>query len=182
MLVSLLFGSHDHDSDVSHDVDAHVDADADHGDAGAHEAHLWLPFLSLRFWTYFIGTFGFTGLLLTKFTDVPEPLLSWMAAGTGFATGLAVAILMRFARRMESDSGTRTKDLMGQTGRVIVGMRPGHEGKIRCMVKGDIIEFLALPEADETIDAGKEVVIVSVENDRAKVMPLDALSSEVVQA
>ena len=179
LLVSLLFGGH-HGGDGGHDLDAHNDVDLHHEldhdhDHGGHEGHIWLPFLSLRFWTYFMATFGGCGLLLTKYTSIPEPGVSWMSAGSGFAVGLCVAILMRLARRMETSSEASTKDLLGKTAQVLVAIRPGQEGKVRTTIKGDTIEFLALPHESQVLEPGIEVVIVSVENDRVHVVPVAGL-------
>ena len=85
----------DIDADIDVDVDADIDVDADHsiadivhagGDA-AHDA-LWLPFFSLRFWTFSLASFGLTGTLLQLLIGVtavvlPASLVTGMAVGTG---------------------------------------------------------------------------------------------------
>ncbi len=78
VLLSAFGGSHDdfdHDADFDSDagfesdagLDADFGADADHGELV--HADVWLPFLSMRFWTYFLTFFGVTGMLLDELFD-----------------------------------------------------------------------------------------------------------------
>ena len=54
----------DHDADVDSELDA--DADADHDvDNDAADLRLWLPFLSMRFYTFLSFAFGLSGTLMT---------------------------------------------------------------------------------------------------------------------
>lgn len=151
------FGDHDGDFSTDHD------GDVDHADT-------WIPFFSLRFWTYFLAGFGLTGLLLEKVANVTSPTSTIIAASTGFIAGLAVSYVLRLAMKSEADSSTKTHDLLGSTGKVVVAIRPGLPGKIRCQIKGEWVEMLALPEQGQTIEADEEVVVLTVENDRAHVV------------
>jgi len=171
VLISALFGHGDHDG-------AQGDLHFDHDHDGHFDTNLWIPFLSLRFWTYFLAVFGVCGLLLDNFTQTPEPSVALMSAGTGLVVGLAVAYLMRVARRMEADSSVRTEDFLGMTGTVTVAIRRGSMGKIRVNMKGDLIDLLAMPNEDEDLNIGEEAVIVTMENDRARVMSRTALLEE----
>lgn len=161
-------GGFDH-GDLDHDHDAHADA------------HLWIPFLSLRFWTYFFAAFGIVGLMLTRFVAVGEPATGIIAGGTGLVAGLLISALMRVARRMETDSSAKTQDFLGATGIVVVAIRPSSEGKIRVNIKGEIIELLAQPSEGETLEIGSEAVIITMENDRARVMSRASLLEETLE-
>jgi membrane protein implicated in regulation of membrane protease activity len=167
VLVTLVTGHGDHDADIGHH-DHDFDHEAGHGD-------VWLPFLSLRFWTYFLMVAGLTGILLTQFTDSIEPMTAVWSAVSGLSVGLVVSLLMRWAKNMQTDDATRTQDFLGREATVIVPIRPNLEGKVRLEVKGEIIELLALPYEDREITREENVVIVALENDRARVMPRDEL-------
>lgn len=171
MLLSAFF----HGDHGGHEADAGTDA---HFESGHADAHLWIPFLSLRFWTYFLGVFGILGLLLANFSDVPEPARAMTSVATGLGVGLLVAYLMRVAPRFEVDSSAKTEDFLGAIGRVVVAIRPGQEGKIRLNLKGDIIELLALPSNDESLEIGSDAIVVALENDRARVISRSELLEE----
>ena len=73
VLVSVFLGDSDTDADVAADIDvdadldlaAGADVDADGSlDVGLIDAlQAWLPFTSMRFWTFFAAFFGLTGSL-----------------------------------------------------------------------------------------------------------------------
>ncbi len=171
VLFSLFGGDHDHDFDT--------DADAD-VDVGGHDVghDIWLPFFSLRFYTYFFAGFGFTGLLLHYLTQTPPVVGAWMSAGVGLATGLVVSILMRLLKVSETTTTSTERDVLGKEGTVLVAIRGSDPGRIRCSVKGEIIDFLATAELPETIEVGAKVVVVAMENGRAQVVLRDSIFEE----
>ena len=102
IVASIVLG--DTDTDVDLDVDADVDLDVgldgdqdalivlkDPGDAVA-DAGIWLPFFSLRFWTFALAGFGASGLLLhllgcpASWRRGPRSasVVSWVRARPGF--------------------------------------------------------------------------------------------------
>lgn len=174
-------GDHEHggDADLGHDTDLGHDAEAGHegGHDGIHDGP-WIPFLSLRFWTYFIGIFGLTGLLLTLTRQSVEPATALLAAGTGFCSGLVAAALVRWLSTHEADSTARDSDLLGLRAKVTVSIRDQQIGRIRTTVKGELLDILATAEEPKALPEGSEVVIVGMENGRATVMPLDLLLEE----
>ncbi|MEQ1820940.1 MAG: NfeD family protein [Fimbriimonadaceae bacterium] len=159
-LASAFLGGHDHDGDVSHDHDHHGE-----GDAG-----MWLPFLSLRFWTYGLMVFGLCGWLLTIEGSNPAPSILMISIITGVVMGTAVSYLMRILKRMQVDSNTNSADLLGMSALVTVPIRSNLEGKVRATVKGDLLDFLARSNDEREFASGEEVVIVAVENDRVRVI------------
>lgn len=171
------------DGDVSADVSGEASSDGidhggDHGGGAFHE-HLWLPFISIRFWTYFAFVFGATGLLLSLFRASFEPLIAIMSAGSALGVGLLVAYLMRWIRANESDSTARLNDVLGLVGKVTVPIREGQMGRIRVNVKGDEIDYLALADRPGTFEEGEEIIVVGVEGNQARVVPKSDLYKEL---
>lgn len=165
-------GAHaDVGGDMSHDVGGH---DAGHSHDGGHDSDhdtgaVWLPFLSLRFWTYAVGTFGLIGTILSLTKASIEPMTLIIAASTGVFMGTVAAYLVRFLSRTESTSSVGDKDFLGAIAKVSVpiGALPG---KVRTTVKGDIIDMVALGENGETFGQGEEVMIVGIEGNSARVV------------
>ncbi|MFQ3676590.1 MAG: NfeD family protein [Fimbriimonadaceae bacterium] len=183
------FGGHGADADVGagDGIDGGVSGDGgtdgidhagDHGDGGFHE-HLWLPFFSIRFWTYFAFVFGASGLLLSLFRASAEPLTLILSMGAAVGMGLLVAYLMRWIRSNEADGSARLDDVLGRVGRVTVPIREGQTGRIRVNVKGDEIDYLALADQSGTFDEGEEVIVVGVEGNQARVVPKSELYKEL---
>lgn len=182
VLLSVLGAGHGHgdfatDHDISHDFGDHdlsVDHDLDHEGVGTamHASDTWIPFLSLRFWTYFSAVFGACGLLLTKLSDLGQAEIAIYSGAGGILTGLIVAYSVRLLKKSEAGGSTTEKDILGTTALVTVALKSGLPGKIRCTVKGDILDLLALPEGASDIPVGAEVVVVGMEGNNAKVMPL----------
>lgn len=165
VLLSLFGGDHDSDTDV------HVgDTDLDHG--------VWLPFFSLRFYTYFFAGFGATGLLIHYLTQT-NPVTGAIISGlVGLASGLIVAMLMRALRTTETTTSAKDKDVLGKEATVLVAIRGSNPGRIRCSVKGDIIDFLAVSDEPVDIESGEKVVVVAMDNGRAQVVSVGAIFEE----
>lgn len=163
VLLSLFGGDHEGDSD-SGDHD---------GDAG-----FWLPFFSLRFYTYFFAGFGTTGLLLKYLTKANPITAAIISGAVGVGSGLGVAILMRILRVTETTTSSKDKDVLGKEGTVLVAIRGSNPGRIRCTVKGDIIDFLATTEQPDSIEPGEKVVVVAMENGRAQVVSTNTIFGE----
>lgn len=192
IVMSLFGGDHDHGSDadhdftVDHDVDLGADAggdadvghDADASHDSGHGDGPWMLFFSLRFWTYLLGVFGVSGLLLTYLTDSREPVTALLSGATGFLSGVFAASLVGWLRKNEADSTAREHDFLGVRARVTVGIRDRQVGRIRATVKGELIDVLAVSEEPLALPEGSEVVIVGMDNGRATVMPLQALLEE----
>ncbi len=159
----------DHEFQLGHDlVEGH---DMASGHVAAREAAngRWMPFLSLRFWTYLFAGFGTSGLLLTVLAKTPEPVAAIVAALVGLACGFVVSWVMRLLRITESSSSAKQQDMLGKEAEVLVTIRGTTPGRIRLSVKGDLIDFLAVAPDGETIEPGASVVVLEVEGDRANV-------------
>jgi membrane protein implicated in regulation of membrane protease activity len=164
---------------AEHESDAHFEIGADHPEVNAdHDAGFWLPFFSLRFYTYFFATFGALGLLLHYFTNLGPVAGVWIAGSVGLVTGLGVAFIVRLLRITETTTSSKERDVLGKEGTVLVAIRGSNPGRIRCIVKGEIIDFLAYSEQPDPIEAGESVVVVAMENGRAQVVSRDSIFEE----
>lgn len=155
--------------------------DTDFDDIGGHEgihSDVYLPFLSLRFWTYFAACFGITGLLLTYFSSAGPMTVAIVAAVTGGVAGFATFAIMRRMRDAESDSGVKVEHLVGREGRVLVGVSPGNEGKIRVDVKGELVDLTAFTDEAFPLVPGDRALVVSIDNGRANVVSYTAMIEE----
>ena len=149
-----------------HSIDTHV---GDHG-----ESNVWIPFLSLRFWIYGLGSFGLSGLLLT-FAGVTNTFP--LAIGTGVITGLLITFITRFVlRKAETGSDVRMDKLLGQTGSVTVPIRAGIRGKIQVNRFDEVLEVFAIASNPSLeLMPGVAVIVVGVEGDTLEVIPRDEL-------
>ncbi len=170
LVLLTLFGHGDHGADAHHEIDAggHVGHDG-------HDGEAWLPFLSVRFWTYFALAFGGCGLLLSNFGSTREPTTALLALVPGLVTGLGVTYAVRFLRKQEVDSSVGEQDLLGVLAKVSVPIHDGQLGRVRCSVKGEILEILARAQEPLALEAGTEVAIVEMEGGTAIVVPKESI-------
>lgn len=161
-----LGGHHGHDGEIGHHDGVDHHGDSDHGIVGP-----WIPFFSLRFWTYFAAATGAVGLLLQTLTKTPELTTFGLSLAAGAIAGTLAFLTMRLIRTHESDSMTREADLMGRIAKVLVAIRGGELGRIRLENKGEILDLLAKSPTGATIEAGAEVVILDVDGSTMLVAP-----------
>lgn len=145
-----------HDLHAGHDGDAHAD--------------VWIPFFSLRFWTYLATGFGVTGLLLTWFSSISVGAGAALAGATGLVAGLGVSYAMHYLRSVDTSSTATERDIVGADAKVLVALKPGEVGKVRCNVKGELIDLIAFPDDDQPIEVGADVMIVGIDKDRVRVV------------
>jgi membrane protein implicated in regulation of membrane protease activity len=163
-LVGAFAGDHGHEH--SFGGDGHEighDHDSGHSD-------VWIPFFSVRFWTYFAMAFGLSGLLLSTVVKQTEPTVAILASSTALLLGLAVSYTVRALSRTEHTSTVTERDIVGIEGQVMVAIREGQLGRIRVTVKGEILDLLASSAEPKSIEAGDFVVIVDLDGDRVKVV------------
>jgi len=160
---SLLLGGHsEHDADDG-------SMPAGNGDPQGIES-LVLSILSVRFWTFFLPFFGLSGLLLLGFGLVESTVLvAILSALLGVFAGAFATWLVRVMRAESSDSAAKAGDLVGKTGRLLVGFEKGGTGKLRLDVKGASLDLTCISMGDEAIDVRDEVIVVEVEANRVKV-------------
>jgi len=166
------------------------DLEADHGEPGhvhlGHEdgslaevAHAgaprrpWLPFLSLRFWTFGAFFFGLTGLLLHEVAGVAEPTAMLVGLGAGVAGGTASAAIVRALRRPVG----RVEDperWVGTPAELMLPLTPGGLSKVRVRAgekDRELLVTLADPKG-ASLPKGTRVIVLAFDADgRARVAP-----------
>ena len=186
------------DKDLDTDFDGHV---ADHGHGPSHEAplsdaalaghpnesrhprrrfhfpkaRLFLPFTSLRFWTFGACFFGLTGVALTQLGQVGEPTAMLASLAIGLGSGTATAWLVRGLRQPVGAVGG-ARALVGQVGELVFALAPGQTSKLRLRVPGrPPREILAvLGDADtRTLPRDTRVVVLDLRDGKAVVEAAD---------
>jgi hypothetical protein len=154
----------------------HTAADVAHkaGEAAAKAGSadpLWLPFLSLRFWSFFAAVFGITGTALWLI-GLPDILSALITIPFGVGMGYAVSTLFMKLRTDQVSGETDLKRFVGQEARVMLPILPNDIGKI--VIKGSIgrVEMPARTHDGHPIAPGANVLIASVENGVADVTTL----------
>jgi hypothetical protein len=173
----------DADADADADFDAHADADFDaeadvgadaDGDADGHTdvgSTVWLPFLSLRFWTFALAFFGLTGSVMTGLSLLHSQFaILPLSIGMGLAAGTGVAYAMRRLSRQEVTSLVSRRDYSGMTARVLLPVSREQRGKIRLEVKGQLIDLPATTDEEAVFGRHDEVFVVEVEEHEAVVV------------
>lgn len=169
LLALSMLGGHDTDVDADFDADADIDADADADadfDGGGFDAIMaWLPFASLRFWTFFAAFFGLTGVIL----DIGELANPWVGLGiataVGYVCGASTTRLIRKLRSERVDSSLSRNDCIGETARVVLPVAQGDPGRVRLEIKGRVIELTADTEEESELAVGQRCVIYDVKSD-----------------
>jgi len=172
LVLASVFAHGDHDSHFGGDHFYGVD-----GHDGAH-SDVYIPFFSLRFWTYFLTFFGITGLALTNLTQLAPGLIPWLSGGTGLVAGLLVFFSMLALRRNEVDSNVSQEDLVGSEAKVLLSISEGKPGKIRCAIKGELLDLVAFTSEKLPIEVGARALVVGIQNGNAEVVSLTAMLEE----
>ncbi len=171
LLLSIFAGGdhelgHDADFDAGLDTDFEVDldGDADHGggfDFGGFDA--WLPVGSLRFWTFFSAFFGLVGTALTITGEMGFTMTLAPSIGVGYVSGVSAVRLLKKLTTETIGKVVSRDDLIGSTGRLMLPVDKGVEGKVRLNVGGRTIEHSAF--SDEKIEADSKILVISVHED-----------------
>jgi membrane protein implicated in regulation of membrane protease activity len=108
----------------------------------------------------FVSMFGVGGLLGTEVFDLDGGRASIVGLGFGIAGTLFVYFLFSALRRAEAPQAFSLSDLVGQRGRVTVGIRAGHPGSVLLTYGGATHELAA--SADVDISAGSTVTVTDL--------------------
>ncbi len=183
IVASIFMGSHDHSAGEL-DAHAHMELEADHDlgmdhDLAEHSQELaghdtWLPFLSLRFWTFGLAAFGLTGTLL-QLTGISSLVSALVSAPMGLLTGTAVAWLFHYLRKTTVGQALDLHSLRGEEARVILPISSEKTGKIRIMLEHQVLEIPATTSEGQLLEPGSRVLLVSVEDGKADVVRLRSL-------
>ena len=182
---SVIFGDTDGNADVG--LDGDIDADADLGigldpDAEALEilsdpsdavagAGTWLPFFSLRFWTFALAAFGTAGSLLHAMgvTGLLGAAVS-VVLGAGIGTGAAWTFRQLQMTQVSGNVGMR--DVRGSEATVLLTVGPNKMGKVRIMMDGQHVDLPAQTGCEDTMNRDEKALIVSVDDGVAQITPV----------
>ena len=142
---------------------------------------LWLPFFSLKFWTFGSCFFGLTGILLSNIsTNLSPTIIAIISIIVGILCGTIMAYILYTLKNRPANSLVRSDDLLGLSGIVEIPFDKNSKGKIQVNVKESMVAFTAFSEENKDFTRGEKVFIVGVENNRAWVVSEDwmARSSE----
>jgi len=190
LLVTVFFGA-DSDTD-GHDfghVDT-VDGNITTGDVGhLHGTHgaggdashppvmdIFFFLLSLRFWAFFTAFFGLTGvggsyLIGGGISTLVAAILM------GLIAGFSASYLFKYLSRGNVSSDVNLQDAVGQRADVTVPLGPGDPGKVRLVIKGQIVELKATCEEAEC-PMHAPVTITAYHDNAFTVAPLAAAGSK----
>ncbi len=144
-------------------VDADGDGVPDH-DGDADTSLL----LGARFWLFLALAFGIAGSLLTLFRLASPGATLGLAAGSGLASGLFAAAVIRALKRGQVSSIASAHEAIGKVGDVLVPCEKGRVGKVRLELRGQTVDLLAM--SNEPLPAGTRVVVEDLEGDIARVI------------
>jgi hypothetical protein len=151
-------------------VGADKAADPHHGDPASHAAG-WLPFVSLRFWTFGASTFGLTGGLVSLL-PVAEPVPAVLATAVGVAIGAVAASAFRWVGRDVVTSSPSLARFVGEQARVVVAVRPGRSGRVALLTDAGRFELPAVSADPAALEHGDTVLIADVRHGVADVTRL----------
>lgn len=174
--IMLLFGfGFDHadvgdlDTDMDTDMDMDVDAqDGFHGDLhhgetdGGEDSDPGLRLFTVRGLVAFFAVGGWTGLALSKYLN------AGLAVGLAFLAGAAalvgIALLFKYAFRLQDKGNLNVGNAIGKTGKVYIPI-PACEkgqGKITIMLQERLVELDAVTRAQQQIPTGTPVRVSAV--------------------
>ncbi|MEZ4323346.1 MAG: hypothetical protein R3F61_38130 [Myxococcota bacterium] len=185
-----LDGEVDLDVEADADVDVEAEADLDHAGpahldgfdkAGAGLADfIWIPLLSMRFWTFGSAAFGFTGTVLTL-GQLPWVLVLGLSMLFGSSIGTGAAYFFRALKKDSVSSHTTLKTYAGEDAQVLIPIGPDQRGKIAIDTPSGRVDMIATTRDAEPIARGSTVIVVSVRDGVADVSALDSPRAAHVQ-
>lgn len=138
---------------------------------------LWLPFFNLKFWTFGIGFFGLTGVLLSR---IQPPLLptniTIISLVIGLFCGIAISLVMRSLSYRQVNSLVRSNDLVGIIGIVEIPFDQNSKGKVKLTVKSSQLYLMAYTQESRLFAKGEEVLVVGMENNKLWVVGSDQMA------
>ncbi|MBD1915448.1 MULTISPECIES: OB-fold-containig protein [Cyanophyceae] len=174
------------DIDTDFNFDAEVSANIDDIDVGtqidqtltALRDRWWLPFLSLRFWTFALCFFGLTGLLITL---MQPSLVGWLGALIavlmGLFCGLVAALVLRSLGRQSVSSLIRPDELTGQIATVEIPFDTHSRGKVCLRLRDSTISFFAITQEERSFQRGDSVLVVGLEHNKLWVASAEGIDS-----
>jgi membrane protein implicated in regulation of membrane protease activity len=153
---SLLFGGDHHNGEVLHTHDVGAEG--------------WLPFGSMRFWTFLFFVFGLTGGLFTLTDSMSEWPAFLVSCVVGLITAAGATTALKQLSKRQVSSGVQQEDYIGVTARALLPMSSKKLGKIRVHLKGQTHDLQAIIEGNDEVQPKDEVMIVEINDEIAKVV------------
>lgn len=191
--IMLLFGfGFDHadvgdlDADMDTDMDMDVDAqDGFHGDLhhgetdGGEDSDPGLRLFTVRGLVAFFAVGGWTGLALSKYLN------AGLAVGLAFLAGAAalvgIALLFKYAFRLQDKGNLNVENAIGKTGKVYIPIPAceNGQGKITIMLQERLVELDAVTRAQQQIPTGTPVRVSAVVDEQTvQVEPVTGPSNQ----
>lgn len=128
---------------------------------------LWLPFLTVKFWTFGSCFFGLTGIILSKFTpEIPELAIASISLLMGSFCGTSMVWVLQSLRRHQADSLIRANDLIGLSAKVLIPFDSKSKGKVQLNLKGSTIDFVAFTDEEKGFNRGDRVLVVGLKHNQ----------------
>lgn len=154
----------DFDADMDAGVDADIDADPD-ADAGADAGSPLggLKLFTLRGAVAFFSIAGWGALGLLRAGMAPL-LAGFLAVAMGVWAMVALALLMRWVLRLQSDGTVRLHNAVGLSASVYLTIPAGRsgKGKVNVLVQERLCEFDAVTDNETALPTGAEATVVGV--------------------
>jgi hypothetical protein len=174
ILVSIFFGG-DADADLDIDADADFDGEVHVADGALAEIDgagaAWLPFLSLRFWTFFLGAFGLSGTLMSLL-GLPSLITLVASVGLGATIGWGVAMGFRVLMAQKVTGNVGLLDLEGKEAKVLLPVGPERKGKIRALIDGQYVDLIATTQDGTELVRGDRALVVHIRDGMAEISSL----------
>jgi len=123
----------------------------------------------------FVSMFGIGGLFGTQILGLSAGQASALGGAFGVAGSAIVFFMFKFLRRAEAPPNFGLRDLVGQRGRVSVGIVAGRPGSVLVSYAGSTQNLTA--SADVDIPAGAVVLVTDVAGTTVVVAPVTAAAS-----
>ena len=123
----------------------------------------------------FVAMFGIGGLFGTTVLDLGSAAASVVGAVAGLAGGLLVFGMFSFLARSQSQEAYSISDMVGVTGRVVVGIPKGRYGEVVVSFAGANQKKTAT--SDSEISTGSTVTVTGVAGSVLIVAPIEAATT-----
>ena len=187
IVASIVLGDTDTDADLDVDAGLDVDPDLDVGLDGDQDslllikdpadaivdAGIWLPFFSLRFWTFALASFGASGALLS-FLGVTSFIAAGVSICTGGVIGTGAAWIFRQLQLVEPTGSVGLLELSGTEATVLLTVGPDKIGKIRLLLDEQYIDLPARTQDNTVIKRDEKALILKTDQGIALIAPVPA--------